>query len=80
MDHNEYLKLCERFKAFVEAENSAGKLPTFRSLARRYKISQSLVLQIVEDCEMNYNVGIRVGNGIGLYDNQGSYTVEYLGR
>jgi hypothetical protein len=52
--------------------------PTIRSLAVKLGSKQSDLLLLCEDSELNVNVGIRCGNGIGTFESIGDYTVEDL--
>lgn len=80
MELDTYIALCNRVKAYVALQNEHGELPTFRALARRYRVSIALIEQIVEDADLNYNIGIRTGMGIYVHPRKGDYTVEYLGE
>lgn len=81
-----YISLCERITIFVrdfppEQGRTMWGLPTIRMIARRFGVAQKEVIQICEDVrDIEYNVGIRVHSGYGVFSRIGDYLVEYIGE
>ena len=69
----------ERLVRIVQQQQfTEGGPPNVRYLARRLRVSQREVLQLCEDKGLNVNIGIQCGNGHGVFDRIGDYTVEDL--
>lgn len=80
MELRRYCSFRDRFIAFVKQCNEPVPV---RHLARRYGITHDEVLMLVEDTDyaLTVNVGIMVqGVGHAVFENEGDYTVEYLGE
>ena len=75
MSENNYESLVRIVRARQDAKHGP---PEIRYLARRLHIKQCDVLQLCEDLDLNVNIGIQCGNGIGEFDRIGDYTVEDL--
>ena len=76
-----YHKLCHRLYEYVRQRtlNSEENLPTFRELARRYRITHHLVEQIIDDTDsLAYNIGIGGHAGFFAYKHKGDYTAEWM--
>jgi hypothetical protein len=56
-------------------------LPTIRMIATKFGIAQKDVITLCEDVgDLEYNVGIRVHSGYGVFPTVGDYLVEYVGE
>ena len=81
-----YISLCERITEFVrtlppEQGRTIWGLPTVRMIATRFGIAQKEVITLCEDIDdLDYNVGIRVHSGYGVFSVIGDYLVEYAGE
>ena len=84
---HKYLRLCRLVQAYVRGNTNSNEtdalgLVTVRALAQEFKVSQKVIRDIVEDSEnkLDLIVGIRCGNGIGEFERQGDYRVEWIGE
>jgi hypothetical protein len=73
-----YIKFQHKiFQEVVWNLFTSDYLLTIRELARKFRIRQSDVLDMIEDSpDLGYNVGVRINNGIAEYKNIGDYTVD----
>lgn len=84
-DIQDYIKFKKKLEQYVMEQTinhykEYSELPTIRDLSRRYILSQKTILQMVEDSDcLDFNIGIRVGSGIGEFRRIGDYTVEWAG-
>lgn len=77
MEIQEYIKLEKKIIDFVTKYQDAGHV-TIRRIAKRFGIKQDLVIQVVEDVELNLNVGWGTASGYIYDERQGDWTVENL--
>lgn len=81
-----YISLRERITEFVrtlppEKGRTMWGLPTVRMIATKFGIAQKDVIALCEDTnDLDYNVGIRVHSGYGVFSAVGDYLVEYAGE
>jgi len=79
-------ELSERLAAYVKQRmieiNASGKgwlaWPTVAELARRYRVRQSLIIDLVESHEnLELIVAMQAGSGYAEFNRPGEYRVEY---
>ena len=78
MNLQAYKRLGSRVRTYVmkRMEEDPFELPTVRQVARRFKMRQEEVLDLVEDVEgLGVNIGVWV-NGCWVEKKIGDYTVE----
>lgn len=86
MDIKEYMKIRDRLEEYIKETQVEGvysnMLPTIRDLARRYKVRQDDIIDMVEDCEtLDLIVGHQIpGTGYSTFDTNGDFKVEYVGE
>ena len=78
------IKITDRALVYIKKqtwpEYPAGEAPTVRELARRYRVRQQDILDMLEEHEnVCVNVGIGIGNGVHEHKSIGDYSFEWLG-
>lgn len=75
----EYAKRLDSLKKWVQRRQISERgLVTFREAGHRYRVCLDDVMQMVEDANLTYNVGIRTGAGHGVFERRSDYTIEDL--
>lgn len=77
------IDIAERLRAHVAScmDQPWMDWPTVRDLARRYRVTQDDIMDMVEtDGDLDMAVGMRTYNGVGSFDRPGDYRVEYIGE
>lgn len=86
---SEYVKIKNRLHEYVKQRTLDSEKEdkdwrgwaSIRELAKRYHLSQKIILEMVEDCDdLDLIVGFRTYSGYGEFDNQGDYLVEWYGE
>jgi len=64
------------------AKDRGSDFPTFREVAKKFRVRMAAIQEAIEDFENDRNrymdtiVGVRCGAGIGSFKNMGDYKVE----
>lgn len=81
----DYLRTQEKLENYVKDIGLSHwtNFPTVRYFARRYKLKQNDIIDMVESSEvLDLVVGFQIGGGegYGSFDREGDYRVEYIGE
>lgn len=74
-------KYATEYAAKAEAEGRGSSYPTFREVAKRFKVNHDEIEQACADWDqsngyMQPAVGVRSGAGVAAYEHRGDYLVE----
>lgn len=81
---NDHWRHLDRMLALVRARTwpsyESGTQPTVREMARRYRVKQRDIVEMLE-CHDSVcmNVGIGIGGGVYEHESIGDYNFEWMG-
>lgn len=82
-DLEAYIAKRTRLEEYVKSfkDGPWTESPTVRMLARRFKTTQAVIVELVEDSEvLSMAVGMRCGSGVAEFDSVGDQIPEWVGE
>lgn len=80
MTPDELFKFAVKFRQEAEASDQGSQHPTFRQVARRFRVTHDQIEQACEDWQgdgyMCPAVGFRSGSGYATFSTRGEHLVE----
>jgi hypothetical protein len=81
MTPDQLFEFADKYARQAEADGRGTRYPTFREVARHFRVTHAAIEQACEDWDsakgyLKPAVGIKVGNSIGEFARKGEYLVE----
>lgn len=81
MTPDQLFQYATEYARQAEADDKGTKYPTFREVARRFRVNHDAIEQACDDWDQSQGymkpaVGVRAGNSVGSFATKGQWLVE----